>query len=1165
MNGCLRKWMCFLFMLTIAWQYAAAYAPAEAFEYAIDNDEVTITKFIGDQTEVSIPPTIEGKPVVAIGEMAFYENNSLISVTIPEGVTVMGEYAFSYCRNMTSITIPSSMISIANNALYFCRSLTSVTIPPNVTSIGNSVFYACSSLTSVTIPSNMTSIGEYLFCNCSSLTSVTIPPNVTSIGEYAFYGCSSLTSVTIPPNVTSIGDYAFSGCSITEVVIPASVDSIGNNAFNRCSSLFSINVDSANTNYTSDDGILFNKSKTTLVRYPPAKAGSLYSIPNNVTNIGRAAFNYCTNLTTITIPGGVISIKNSAFEYCTSLQSVIIEFGVTSIGNYAFYNCASLTSIVIPSSMTTISRNAFLGCSNLAELYFCGAPPEFGNDSYPTPITFSVPADMGWENWEAPEGVTVEIRFEGQVLELVAGWNWIGFTALPESRKVSDVLGTTDFTFNDAIQTNDGTARFNGTSWMPGSLTIEYGKLYQIYVAHDVEVNINGMVEGPSSIPLRAGWNWIANSALEDAVLSQLTHSGGWTAGDRIQSPDGSATYTGDKWVPAGFMLESGKGYQIYTANGGTLTFPTVNEENALYAVVDLSGGPDATNYPVRYTNKAPHLDDDTCRTTELWLRRIPAGTFIMGSPEDELGRVDNETQHEVMLTQDYYMGVFECTQKQWELVMGSNPSEYVGDCRPVEQVSYDMIRGTGLHAGAGWPTYGHAVDAASFMGKLQTKTGLTFDLPTEAQWEYACRAGTTTALNSGKNLTDSSGHDIAMDEVGRYGKNIEDGKGGYSQHTKVGSYLPNAWGLYDMHGNVREWCLDWYMRNYYATSPNEDPTGSSSGTSRTARGSGWYNNANYCRSAFRYSYQSSYYYSNCGFRIACLPLEDLYVVVDLSGGPDAASYPVRYTDTAPNLDDDNCRTTELWLRKIRAGTFTMGSPSNEVGRQDNETQHKVTLTKDYYMGVFECTQKQWELVMGDNPSSYQGDCRPVVRVSYDMIRGTSTDAGAGWPVYGHVVDSASFMGKLQEKTGLVFDLPTEAQWEYACRAGTTTALNSGKNLASYFSDANVAEVGRCGFNQSDGKGGYTEYTKVGSYLPNAWGLYDMHGNVYEWCLDWWGGSDYAKNAVSDPLGMTSGSNRVTRSGGYSDSAYSCRSAFRGYYPPSYCDGNKGLRVVCLP
>ena len=311
------------------------------------------------------------------------------------------------------------------------------------------------------------------------------------------------------------------------------------------------------------------------------------------------------------------------------------------------------------------------------------------------------------------------------------------------------------------------------------------------------------------------------------------------------------------------------------------------------------------------------------------------------------------------------------------------------------------------------------------------------------------------------------------------------------------------------------------------------------------------------------------------------------YMVVDLSGGVDALSYPVSYLSSVPAGGwSDEYKTTKLVLRLIPPGTFMMGSPSDELGhnwdssyRESNELLHKVTLTMPFYVGVFEITQRQWQLVIGDTPSEYKGDMRPVECVSYNTIRGTIN--GSAWPA-NNQVDANSFIGRLRSKINMLFDLPTEAQWEYACRAGTSTALNSGKNLTGTDTCVNMAEVGRYCRNTGDGKGGYSQHTKVGCYLPNSWGLYDMHGNVAEWCLDWWQGN-LGTAAVTDPKGATSGSSPITRGGcwnGYRGIDYpavaaACRSAYRGEnYGNSYwqCFTSRdmsfnfcGLRVVCLP
>ena len=282
------------------------------------------------------------------------------------------------------------------------------------------------------------------------------------------------------------------------------------------------------------------------------------------------------------------------------------------------------------------------------------------------------------------------------------------------------------------------------------------------------------------------------------------------------------------------------------------------------------------------------------------------------------------------------------------------------------------------------------------------------------------------------------------------------------------------------------------------------------------------------------------------------------YMVVDLSGGPEATNYPVSYLEEVPEGGwTDEYKTTKLVLRRIPADSFTMGSPSVELGRNNNETQHEVTLTKDFYIGVFEVTQKQWERVMGNWPSYFTNatyrESRPVERMSYYDIRENPANSAISpnWPQSSQV-HADSFMGRLRAKTGLqTFDLPTEAQWEYACRAGTTTALNSGKNLTGEYECPNMAEVGRYWYNGGSGSSANGDTSvgsaKVGSYLPNAWGLYDMHGNVWEWCLDWYGA--YGGTA-SDPPGADSGSVRVQRGGSWNINSGLCRSAYRDIYLP---------------
>ena len=274
--------------------------------------------------------------------------NSIYTVVMQTGITHIGNNAFygatgNYYTNLTSATIPGSVISIGHQAFYRCNSLISVTIPENVTSIGSNAFTGCWSLQTVNFNAINCKIMNSVFLSCYSFTTLNIGSGVTTIPDGAFSDCN-LSSLTIPNNVITIGDGAFSGCSFTSVTIGNGVTNIGVGAFGSCSSLTSIDVNSSNTAFASESGVLFNKEKTILIQYPIGKTNASYVIPHSVTIIGYCAFQWCSHVTSVTIPNSVITIDDGAFELCSNLTSVTIPNNVTTVG-YAFGGCSSLQTV----------------------------------------------------------------------------------------------------------------------------------------------------------------------------------------------------------------------------------------------------------------------------------------------------------------------------------------------------------------------------------------------------------------------------------------------------------------------------------------------------------------------------------------------------------------------------------------------------------------------------------------------------------------------------------------------------------------------------------------------------------------------------------------------------------------------------------------------------
>jgi len=326
--------------------------PAETFglfTYTDEGKSITITSYPKDAVgAVEIPATINGKPVTSIGGNAFGGCNSLTSITIPAGVASIWDFAFMPCTSLLAIAVDTS------NAEY-------------------------SSLDGVLFDKQQTTL---IKCPGGKAGRFFIPTSVTRIGDFAFHACSRITNVTIPDSVVRIGNCAFNDCfGLSTIRIPGSVSSIGSCTFSPRTGLTEITVDSTNTNYSSSDGMLFNKNQTTLISCPCSKAGSV-TLPASVASIGNSAFNSCISLTSITIPSSVTSIGKEAFCGCSNLTGVKLPNNLANIGSSAFFNCASMTSVVIPAGISSIGEYAFAFCTSLASVHFSGTAPIMGEDVF---------------------------------------------------------------------------------------------------------------------------------------------------------------------------------------------------------------------------------------------------------------------------------------------------------------------------------------------------------------------------------------------------------------------------------------------------------------------------------------------------------------------------------------------------------------------------------------------------------------------------------------------------------------------------------------------------------------------------------------------------------------------------------------------------------------
>jgi formylglycine-generating enzyme required for sulfatase activity len=525
--------------------------------------------------------------------------------------------------------------------------------------------------------------------------------------------------------------------------------------------------------------------------------------------------------------------------------------------------------------------------------------------------------------------------------------------------------------------------------------------------------------------------------------------------------------------------------------------------------------------------------------------RYIEPGTFQMGSLN---GDDDERPAHQVTITQGYWLADTPCTQALWMAMMDSdNPSRF-NDAeesaeRPVENVSWDTVQ--------------------LFLERLQLllPEACKATLPSEAEWEYAVRAGTQTEYFWG-------------DEPNTAKANMNRSKTGT---TPVKTYEASSWGLFDVHGNIWEWSAD--AKRLYLNQSEVDPDGGGTVNGRILRGGSWDFSADSARSASRLFAPSGYAlkdgWHDFGFRIALRPISPADGAFDLAGRRPASAAGSGRTPTAPQephpmfpeadrwrapVNDFPPRWANAWgddeyglwaelavngvtqrMRWIEPGEFLMGSSEVERrGIKDKDVrrwaheregpQHNVELTKGFWLADTPCTQAFWVATTDKNPSRFhEGDDagrRPVEQVSWDSA-----------------VDFLTKLGNLVPEANAM--LLSEAQWEYACRAGTQTSYWWGEEMDN---------------SRANWKGSTGQTSEVKRYKANPWGLFDVHGNVWEWCSD--AMRPFSAELRVEPYDGRESHSRVLRGGSWDRSSGRARSAYRRSYSTDETWGDIGFRFA---
>jgi len=613
----------------------------------------------------------------------------------------------------------------------------------------------------------------------------------------------------------------------------------------------------------------------------------------------------------------------------------------------------------------------------------------------------------------------------------------------------------------------------------------------------------------------------------------------------------------------------------------------------------------------------AKHLGTTVETTNSVGAKMIliPPGEFLMGSSDEQVAaalkvaekdaasafavdyiRNAERPRHRVVITKPLLMGATEVTVGEFRKFIEESKyvteAEQYGFGNSASMTLDDKV--PAIDRGRSWRATGSAAvsdnspvtqvswnDAAAFCKWLSERERGEYRLPIEAEWEYACRAGTTTQFSFGD-------EDQLLDKYAWYLMNTGD------ESRPVGRKLPNAFGLFDMHGNLSECCQDFYDSKWYEKTSPDDPRGPAAGFSCVIRGGSWPHAASTCRSAFRNAIPQSYRSNNDGFRVVRelnVPATTASVTPPLPPGVApkriATTVGPQPPLTKAPFDAKQARThQEAWAKHlgvsveytssigmkfvlIPPGEFTMGSTDEQIEaalksaeamkadqgtkdriRKTERPQHKVVISKPFLMSATEVTIGQYKKFSATGfvtEAEKAAVNDPKVQTYLNPGYSVTDDSPAASLTWNDAVAYCQWLSTQEKK---VVRLPTEAEWEYACRAGTTTQFSFGEDESELVKYAWY----------SKNAGGRSH--PVGTLLPNPFGLYDMHGLLFEWCGDWYDETWYEKSPSKDSGGPSDGTSRVLRGGRWGTDSIDCRSNYRHSLAPSSRYNGNGFRYV---